>query len=81
MKKIFLLLAMTLALNVVAQNAVGDWMYHPSFVGDKLKSVVEGRQWVYYLSDNDLFRLDKSTEENESLSKVNELSDMSIANI
>ena len=71
---------MALALNVVAQN-VGDWMYHPSFVGDEVKAVVEGHQWVYYLSDNDLFRLDKSTGENESLSKVNELSDMNIANI
>ena len=81
MKKIFLLLAMTLALNVVAQNAVGDWMYHPSFVGDKLKSVVEGRQWVYYLSGANLFRLDKSTGENEALSKVNELSDMGVSNI
>lgn len=81
MKKILLLLAMTLTLNVVAQNAVGDWMIHTSFVGDAVASVVESNNWVYYQSGANLFRLDKSTGENEALSKVNSLSDMGIANI
>ena len=81
MRKILLLIVIALSLNAVAQNAVGDWTIHTSFVGDAVKSVVEGRRWVYYQSGANLFRLDKSTAENESLSKVNELSDMGIANI
>lgn len=80
-KKIIILLAVTLSLNVMAQNAVGDWMIHNSFVGDQVASVVESRRFVYYQSGAHLFRLDKSTGENESLSKINELSDMGIANI
>ena len=81
MKKILLLIVMALSLNAVAQNAVGDWTIHTSFVGDAVTSVVEAREWVYYQSGEYLFRLDKSTEENEALSKVNQLSDMGIANI
>ena len=81
MKKILMLLAMALTLNAMAQNAVGDWMIHTSYVADNVKSVAESHRWVYYLSGSCLFRLDKSTGENESLSKVNELSDMGIANM
>ena len=81
MKKILLLLAMALTLNVMAQNAVGDWMIHTSFVGDEVVSVVESNKWVYYQSGANLFRLDKSTSENEALSKVNVLSDMGVAHI
>ena len=81
MKKIFVLLAMALSLNVMAQNAVGNWMIHTSFVRNDVKAVVEGHRWVYYLTGSSLFRLDKSTQENESLSKLNELSDMGVANI
>lgn len=81
MKKIFVLLAMALSLNVMAQNAVGNWMIHTSFVRNDVKAVVEGHRWVYYLTGSSLFRLDKSTLENESLSKLNELSDMGVANI
>ena len=65
----------------VAQNAVGDWRIHTSFVGSEVKSVAEGHQWVYYLSGSSLFRLDKSTGENEALNKVNDLSDQTISNI
>lgn len=72
---------MAMAMCAVAQNAVGDWMIHTSYVGNAVKSVVESHQWVYYQSGAHLFRLDKTTGENESLSKVNELSDMGIANI
>lgn len=81
MKKILLLIVTALSLNTLAQNAVGDWTIHTSFVGDAVASVVESHRWVYYQSGAFLFRLDKSSGENESLSKVNELSDMGIANI
>ena len=65
----------------VAQNAVGDWMIHTSFVGNSVETVAEGHQWVYYLSAGNLFRFDKETGENESLSRVNYLSDMAIKQI
>jgi hypothetical protein len=83
MKKLSIVLfAMLLPMFVaVAQNAVGDWMIHTSFVGNSVKTVAEGHQWVYYLSAGNLFRLDKETSENESLSRVNYLSDMAINQI
>ncbi len=80
-KTIITLLISTLALCATAQHAVGDWYIHTSFVGDKIAQVVESEQWVYYLAGNDLFRLDKDTEENEALSRVNDLSDMVITQI
>ena len=79
MKKILLLLSVALSLSVSAQNAVGDWMIHTSFVGNDVKSVVEAQNWVYYLSGGNLFRLDGSTQENEALSIINDLSDMGIS--
>ena len=81
MKKIFLLLTMWLALCASAQNAVGDWRIHTSFVGNEVTSIAETRQWVYYQSGGNLFRLDKSTSENEAMSIQGDLSDMGVSNI
>ena len=64
-----------------AQNAVGDWLIHTSYVGSDVGAVVEGHRWVYYLAGGNLFRLDKETQENEALSRVNDLSDMSISQL
>ena len=78
-KKIITLLAlMMMSLCALAQNAVGDWRIHTSFVGSEVTAVAEGHRWVYYLSGGDLFRLDKETQENESLNILNDLSDMVI---
>ena len=82
-KKILLLIVViaSTVYPVLAQNAVGDWLIHNAFVGTKVTTVAEGNQWVYYLVGSNLFRLDKETEENESLSVVNDLSDMGIKQI
>ena len=81
MKKILLLLTLWLSLCAAAQNAVGDWRIHTSFVGDQVTSIAESRQWVYYQSGANLFRLDKSTSENEAMSIQGDLSDMGISNM
>ena len=81
MKKIFLMLVMLLALSASAQNAVGDWIIHTSFVGNQVTNIAEGNQWVYYLSGSNLFRLDKTTQENEAMTISGDLSDMGIADI
>ena len=81
-KKIFLLVFVSLmSLLAAAQNGVGDWRLHVPFVGTNVKSVVETRLYVYYLAGDNLFRLDKETNENESLSVINDLSDMTISQI
>ena len=80
-KKIFYLLVIMCSLLSSAQNTVGDWRIHTSFVGDEVTTVAEGNIWVYYLSGAHLFRLDKQTQENEALNKLNLLSDMMISNI
>lgn len=81
-KKIFLLVFVSLmSLLAAAQNGVGDWRLHVPFVGTNVKSVVETRLYVYYLAGDNLFRLDKENNENESLSVINDLSDMTISQI
>ena len=81
-KKIFLLVFVSLiSLLAAAQHGVGDWRLHVPFVGSKVKNVVETRRCVYYLAGDNLFRLDKETNENESLSVLNDLSDMTISDI
>lgn len=77
-KRLVLLVAVMMSLCAGAQNAVGDWLIHTSFVGSNMTAVAEGHKWVYYLAAGNLFRLDKETQENEALSRVNDLSDMSI---
>ncbi len=81
MKKILLLFAMWLSLSAAGQNAVGDWLIHTSFVGDKVSTVIETRQWVYYQAGGSLFRLDKSTGENEAMTMVGDLSDMGVSSV
>ena len=80
-KKIVILLAVMAALCASAQTAVGDWIIHTSFVGNQVKNVVESHKWVYYLSGANLFRLDKSTQENEALSRMNYMTDMGISQV
>lgn len=80
-KKILLMLAVITALSAGAQTAVGDWIIHTSFVGDQVNNVVESNKWVYYLSGGNLFRLDKTTLENEALSRMNYMTDMGISQI
>ena len=70
-----------LGQSMLAQNAVGDWQLHVPFVGSNVTTVVESNQWIYYLVGSNLFRLDKQTSENESLSVINDLSDMTISQI
>ena len=82
-KKIFLLVTMMVSvlMPAMAQNTIGNWRIHTSYVGDEVTAVVDAKDWVYYLSDGNLFRLDKETDENEALSIVNDLSDMGISMI
>ena len=83
MKRIAVLLAVMLVagLGATAQNAVGNWRFHSSFVGNNVTAVAESNRWVYYLSAGNLFRLDKETDENEALSIINDLSDMIISQV
>ena len=76
MKKILLLLLLITAATPISfeadsQNAVGDWMIHTSYVGSAVKAVAETPERVYYLSGGNLFALDKETEENEALNRLN----------
>ena len=83
-KKILLLVSvaiMSALCPVAAQNAVGDWLIHNTFVGTDVTAVAEANNWVYYLAGGNLFRLDKETLENEALSIVNYLSDSGISQI
>lgn len=75
------LLLMLVSLTGLAQNRVGDWRLHVPFVGDNVKTAYETRRCVYYLAGNNLFRLDKETNENEALNVLNDLSDIKVSNI
>ena len=79
MKKIFALLVVVMSLTAVAQT--GSWRLHPTFSGSSVQAIYDTKECVYYLASNNLFRFDKTTEENESLTKTNGLSDVVISNI
>lgn len=81
MKKILLLFAVMASLCAGAQNAVGDWLIHTSFIGTDVPVVIESHEWVYYQSGSCLFRLDKATGENEAMSMVGDMSDMGISRV
>ena len=72
---------MLVSLTGLAQFGVGDWRLHVPFDGSKVSAVYETRRCVYYLAGNNLFRLDKETNENESLNVMNDLSDMMVSSI
>ena len=78
-RRLLSVLVLMMTLCAAAQNAVGDWLIHTSYVGNEVAAVAEGNRWVYYLAGGNLFRLDKETQENEALSRVNDLSDMTIS--
>jgi hypothetical protein len=78
-RRLLSVLVVMMTLCAGAQNAVGDWLIHTSYVGNEVAAVAEGNRWVYYLAGGNLFRLDKETQENEALSRVNDLSDMTIS--
>ena len=75
------LLLMLVSLTGLAQNGVGDWCLHVPFISDKVTTAYETRRCVYYLAGNNLFRLDKETNENESMNVLNDLSDMKVSDI
>ena len=80
-KRFLLLLVVMMSLCASAQNAVGNWLIHTSYVGNEVAAVAEGHKWVYYLAGGNLFRLDKENQENEALSRVNDMTDMSISQV
>lgn len=75
------LLGLLLVLAQGTATAAGKWRIHPSYVGTGIQNIVDAGDKVYYLVSNNLYCLDKSTGENQSLNKVNSLNDASITGI
>lgn len=80
-KKIVLFIAMLLPLMAVAQNVTDSWRVHPFYVDTKLQNVIDTGDAVYYLTCNNLYCYDKSTQENESINKANYLNDVTVTGI
>lgn len=80
-KKALILLCALLPLAAGAQYMAGYWKIHPNFVSSQLKNVIDTSEKIYYLASNNVFCLDKETEENEALNKSNYLSDVVITDI
>lgn len=80
-KKFVLFIAMLLPLMAVAQNVTDSWRVHPFYVGAKLQNVIDTGDAVYYLTGNNLYCYDKSTQENESLNSSNYLNDVTVTGI
>ncbi len=80
MKKALLILLILLPFLSKAQLATGEWKVYPVFA-DKITTMLETSEKVYYLSQGNLFSYDKDTEELYSYLVVNKLSDKEISNI
>lgn len=73
----------TLALGALTAQATDsdNWIIHARFQGSDVKAVADAGNQVYYLVSDNLFRFDKTTQENEALNKANYLNDASITGI
>lgn len=76
-----ILLAATAVTVAVMAQTTGDWLYHARFSGSGIQSVIDTKDQVYYLANNNLFRYDKSTAENEAINHRNYLSDVCVTDI
>ena len=81
MKKFFLLLALALSLCAQAETIEGTWRYHPVFVGENAANLIDTEQQVYLYGNGYLSKLDKSTSELVTLTKITGLSDVVIGNV
>ena len=80
-KKALILMLLLLPMALRAQYTTGDWKLHSTFVVSQAQNCIDTGNKVYYLVSGCLFCFDKSTQENESLSRQNYLSDINITNI
>ena len=81
-KKVLILMLLMLPLGLSAQYTAGNWRLHSSFVASQAQNCVDTGEKVYYLVSGCLFCFDKETQENETYTKENYLSDVSsIVNI
>ena len=78
-KKLLLIIVTLLPFLGTAQST-GSWKVHPIFNATP-QNVVDAGDNVYYLISNNLFRYNKSTATNETLSKINVLNDVRITQI
>ena len=81
MKKYIFAAIMSVAMWLASgAQQIDSWRYHAVFSTDQT-NIIDTGDYVYYLSDNCLYRYDKDSEENLFLNKSNLLSDANIANI
>lgn len=81
MKYIFTLVMTVVALMANAQSDYGKWILHPVFAGENITNCIDTGDDVYYLASGNLYRYDKSTSENEHMSRANYLNDAGVDNI
>lgn len=80
-KKLIGMFILLVALSAQAQYTAGEWVLHPSFIGENAQNCIDAGDKVYYLAGGSLYGFDKSTQENESINKSNYLSDFVIEHI
>ncbi len=81
MKHIITMVIALVAMVVHAQSDYGQWILHPVFAGENITNCIDVGDEVYYLASGNLYRYDKSTQENEHLNRANYLSDSGVKNI
>jgi hypothetical protein len=81
MKHIITLVIALMSILAQAQSDYGQWILHPIFAGENITNCIDAGDEVYYLSSGNLYRYDKSTQENEHLNRANYLSDSGVKNI
>lgn len=80
-KYILALIVALMAVAAKAQEDFGKWILHPVFAGENITNCIDTGDKVYYLASGNLFCYDKTTEENEHLSRTNYLNDAGVSNI
>lgn len=87
MKKLFVLMALSLPLFLMAQELVqeqdleGTWTFHPIYMMSSATNLIDTEHYVYALTNGSLVRWDKVNAQVKTLSSTNGLSDVKIKNI
>lgn len=81
MKKLFVLLALSLPLWLWAQELEGTWKYHPTYLMSAANNLIDTECYVYALTNGALVRWDKANEQIMAMSSTNGLSDVKVKDI
>ncbi|MBQ9216935.1 MAG: hypothetical protein IJ160_01970 [Muribaculaceae bacterium] len=76
MKKLIVLLALLMPMLALAQDIDGTWKFHPAYALSTATDMIDTESYVYALSNGAIMRLDKASQQVQTLTPENGLSEV-----